>query len=395
MSFEYPEAVRRRRRDGPRARRTRAEAGRGHDLVRRAVASDHRAGSAATRRRWSRSGSSSSSCSSRSSPRSSSRRARARPRRRQPAARRRRTGSAPTSVGRDHAQPAHLGHAGVDVGRVPGRDPRDAGGAPARARSPATSAGGWAASIMRCMDALFTFPPLTLALAVAALLGASLVNASIAIAIVFVPGLVRLRPRPGARGAGGDVHRGVAIGRRRRSPRMLRKHVLPQRRRRRMIVQLALALRLRDRCRGGPELPRLRGAAADARAGARCCRAAYNVDQRDAVAARAAGAGDAASRSSRSTSSATACATRSAASSFSVAAHERAAHRGRACSRAAAAPDGSATPLLDGRRLRSSSRSRGRSLTVVDDVSFYGGAGRDPRARRGERVAARASRRSR
>ncbi|HEX5613743.1 MAG TPA: ABC transporter permease [Acidimicrobiia bacterium] len=48
------------------------------------------------------------------------------------------------------------------------------------------------AVIMRCMDALFAFPALTLALAVAALLGPSLLNASIAIAIVFVPGLVRV-----------------------------------------------------------------------------------------------------------------------------------------------------------------------------------------------------------
>lgn len=53
--------------------------------------------------------------------------------------------------------------------------------------------GGWAGSVIdRCMDALFTFPPLTLALAIAALLGASLTNASLAIAIVFVPGLVRV-----------------------------------------------------------------------------------------------------------------------------------------------------------------------------------------------------------
>jgi len=53
--------------------------------------------------------------------------------------------------------------------------------------------GGKVGSVIdRCMDALFTFPPLTLALAIAALLGASLSNASIAIAIVFIPGLVRV-----------------------------------------------------------------------------------------------------------------------------------------------------------------------------------------------------------
>ena len=51
------------------------------------------------------------------------------------------------------------------------------------------------ALIMRCMDALFTFPPLLLALSVSAVLSAgnpSLGNALIAISIVFVPGFVRL-----------------------------------------------------------------------------------------------------------------------------------------------------------------------------------------------------------
>ena len=46
--------------------------------------------------------------------------------------------------------------------------------------------------IMRTMDALFSFPPLILALTVAALLGADVNDAAIAIAIVFVPGFVRL-----------------------------------------------------------------------------------------------------------------------------------------------------------------------------------------------------------
>jgi peptide/nickel transport system permease protein len=54
-------------------------------------------------------------------------------------------------------------------------------------------AGRWAdAIIMRVMDALFTFPPLLLALAVAALLGHNLTTISIAISIVFVPGFVRV-----------------------------------------------------------------------------------------------------------------------------------------------------------------------------------------------------------
>ncbi len=87
--------------------------------------------------------------------------------------------------------------------------------------------GGWVgATIDRCMDALFTFPPLTLALAIAALLGASLTNASIAIAVVFVPGLVRvirsqvlsIREETFIEAA-----RSVGVG----ESRMLRKHVFP------------------------------------------------------------------------------------------------------------------------------------------------------------------------
>jgi peptide/nickel transport system permease protein len=46
--------------------------------------------------------------------------------------------------------------------------------------------------IMRFMDAMFAFPPLTLALAVAALLGAGTFTISVAIAVVFVPGFVRI-----------------------------------------------------------------------------------------------------------------------------------------------------------------------------------------------------------
>ncbi len=46
--------------------------------------------------------------------------------------------------------------------------------------------------LMRLMDAMFAFPPLILAITVAALLGPSLRNASIAIAITFVPGLARV-----------------------------------------------------------------------------------------------------------------------------------------------------------------------------------------------------------
>ena len=48
------------------------------------------------------------------------------------------------------------------------------------------------AVIMRVMDALFSFPPLVLALTVAALLGAGLNGTALAISIVFVPSFVRL-----------------------------------------------------------------------------------------------------------------------------------------------------------------------------------------------------------
>ena len=46
--------------------------------------------------------------------------------------------------------------------------------------------------VMRVMDAGFAFPPLILAITVAALLGRSLHNESIAIAITFIPGLTRV-----------------------------------------------------------------------------------------------------------------------------------------------------------------------------------------------------------
>lgn len=87
--------------------------------------------------------------------------------------------------------------------------------------------GRWVgAVIMRCMDALFTFPPLTLALAVAALLGRSLFNASLAIAIVFVPGLVRLvRATVLAAREETFVEASRSVGV--TSARMVRKHILP------------------------------------------------------------------------------------------------------------------------------------------------------------------------
>lgn len=46
--------------------------------------------------------------------------------------------------------------------------------------------------VMRAMDAFASFPPLVFAIAIAAMLGASLGSTTVAIAVIFVPGLVRL-----------------------------------------------------------------------------------------------------------------------------------------------------------------------------------------------------------
>ncbi len=80
--------------------------------------------------------------------------------------------------------------------------------------------------IMRIMDALFTFPALILALAVAALLGPSVGHAAIAIAIPFVPGFVRvIRAQVLAvrEETYVEAARSVGVGR----ARMLRKHIFP------------------------------------------------------------------------------------------------------------------------------------------------------------------------
>ncbi len=87
--------------------------------------------------------------------------------------------------------------------------------------------GGWLDSvIMRIMDALFTFPALILALAVAALLGPSVGHAAIAISIPFVPGFVRvIRAQVLAvrEETYVEASRSVGVGR----SRMLRKHIFP------------------------------------------------------------------------------------------------------------------------------------------------------------------------
>ena len=82
------------------------------------------------------------------------------------------------------------------------------------------------AVLMRIMDALFTFPPLMLALAVAALLGPGVTVASIAIAIPFIPGYARLVRAEvlGVREEGYiEASRSIGVN----SKRMLRRHVLP------------------------------------------------------------------------------------------------------------------------------------------------------------------------
>jgi len=80
--------------------------------------------------------------------------------------------------------------------------------------------------LMRLMDAMFAFPPLVLAITVAALLGRSLHNEAIAIAVTFVPGFARI-----IRGQVLSVReetyieasRSVGAG----PLRMIRRHVLP------------------------------------------------------------------------------------------------------------------------------------------------------------------------
>jgi peptide/nickel transport system permease protein len=80
--------------------------------------------------------------------------------------------------------------------------------------------------VMRVMDALFAFPPLVLALTIAALLGPSLNHASIAIAVVFVPNFVRLvRGQVLAVREEAYVEASRSVGA--SSGRIVRRHILP------------------------------------------------------------------------------------------------------------------------------------------------------------------------
>jgi len=94
--------------------------------------------------------------------------------------------------------------------------------------------------IMRAMDALFSFPPLILALTVAALLGADINDAAIAIAIVFVPSFVRLlRGEVIAVREEAYIESARSLGA--TSNRLIGRHVLPNVASP-IIIQLALAL---------------------------------------------------------------------------------------------------------------------------------------------------------
>ena len=119
--------------------------------------------------------------------------------------------------------------------------------------------------IMRTMDALFSFPPLILALTVAALLGADVNDAAIAIAIVFVPGFVRLlRGEVIAVREEAYIESARSLGA--TSKRLVSRHVLPNVASP-IIIQLALVARLRTPDRGRAELPRYRRAAANSELG--------------------------------------------------------------------------------------------------------------------------------
>ena len=80
--------------------------------------------------------------------------------------------------------------------------------------------------IMRLMDAMFSFPPLVLALTVAALLGASVNDTAIAISIVFVPSFVRvLRGQVIAVREENYIEAARSLGA--TSNRLIRRHILP------------------------------------------------------------------------------------------------------------------------------------------------------------------------
>jgi len=87
--------------------------------------------------------------------------------------------------------------------------------------------GGWVDSvIMRCTDAVMSFPPLILALAIVGVLGPNLVNAMVAVGLIFAPTFLRL-----VRGSVLSVRQETYIEASRSigtpSHRIIFKHVLP------------------------------------------------------------------------------------------------------------------------------------------------------------------------
>ncbi len=125
--------------------------------------------------------------------------------------------------------------------------------------------GGTDVTLMRVMDGLASFPPLVLALAVVGVLGAGLENVILAISLVMIPGFARLTRGADARGAGGDVHRGVALDG--HAPgRIRRKRVLPNVASP-LIVAVSLAIGFASDRRGPAQPARFRRAAPDVELG--------------------------------------------------------------------------------------------------------------------------------
>ncbi len=95
------------------------------------------------------------------------------------------------------------------------------------ARSPATSAASSTASLMRFADLVFAFPPIILAMVVAAVLGRGLFNAALAIVVVAWPSYARVCARARAVGRRLGVRAVGAAARRVEPQRTLFRDVLP------------------------------------------------------------------------------------------------------------------------------------------------------------------------
>ena len=208
---------------------------------------------------------------------------------------------------------------------------------------------GWIDPVIsRITDVLLAFPFLILAVGLAAILGPSLLNATIAIGIGAVPGLIRDHPRRDARAAGGGLR--PRRGRERRvRPRHPGRHIVPN-----MTQHAARAGdgddSRRDHRRGGALVPRPRRPAADAVLG-RDARRRAGVPRPRRRGSRSTPASRSSSARSRSTCSATACATSST--------RGRGAERDAAARRRATSRCGS-RPTTARRRRSTGSRSRSR-----------------------------------